>query len=186
MCIRDSTYPNSVTKSCRFRHWRPLASVVLPAALALTALALPAAMHAATVWTGPRITRSDVNDPDQMTATVALTRGGTQGLYNSAQEAGFTHFLSPKDTEWANGTTANYASLSYTDWNTWSKTINGGPPNTVGVNAVVHLKTDDIYLDIKFLSWATGGPYSYERSTPGTPSNNPPTCLLYTSPSPRD
>ena len=174
------THPNTASKSRRFRHRRPLAAVLLPAALALAAFALPLAANAATVWTGPRITRSNANDPDQITPNVALTRGGTQGLYNSAQEAGFTHFLSPKDTEWANGTTTNYASLSYTDWNTWSKTINGGPPNTVGVNAVVHLKTDDIYLDIKFLSWAIGGPYSYERSTPAPLPNSPPTVAIQT------
>ena len=134
---------------------------------------------AATVWTGPRITKSDADGPDQMTANVAITRGGTQGLYNSAQEPGFTHLLSPKDTEWANGTTANYATLSYTDWNTWAKGVNPSPPSTVGVNAVLHLKTDNIYLDIKFLSWATAsGGYSYERSTPGAPPNQPPSVTI--------
>jgi len=148
-------------------------------------LATPLMTEAATIWKGPRITKSDADGPDQMTALVALTRGGTQGLYNSVQEAGFTHFFSPKDTEWADGTTAN-TSLPYTDWNTWVKThcsgLSCGPPYTVGVNAVVHLKTDDIYIDIKFLSWAAGGGgYSYERSTPSLSVSitNPPDGAVF-------
>ena len=92
-------------------------------------------------------------------------------------EPSFTHSFSPADTEWANGTTANFNSLSYTDWNSWAKGVNAGPPSTVGVNAVVHLKTDNIYIDIKFLSWdasGTGGGFSYTRSTPAVATNQPP------------
>ena len=146
------------------RHWRPCL------AAALLALAAPVATEASTVWSGPRIAKSNVDEPDHLTALVALTRGNTQGLYNSLQEAGFTHFLSPIDTDWADGTTAN-TNLAYADWNTWAKTTHGGPQNTVGINAVVHLKTDDVYIDIKFLSWQIGGGYTYERSTP---ANVPP------------
>ena len=150
-------------------------------ALCLAALASPLTSGAGTVWTGPHVIKSDANGPDSITALVALTRGAIQGLYNSQQEAGFTHFLSPLDTEWADGTTAN-TNLAYTDWNTWSKTNHGGPPNTVGVAAVLHLKTDDIYLDIKFLSWALGSSgYSYERSTP-TPANVPPSVTITNPP----
>ena len=150
-------------------------------AVCLAALAIPLNGGAATIWTGPHILKSDTNGPDSMTALVALTRGTTAGLYNSQQEAGFTHFLSPQDTEWADGTTAN-TSLAYTNWNTWAKIIHGGPPSTVGFDAVLHLKTDDIYLDIKFLSWTTGGSgYSYERSTP-TPANVPPSVTLTNPP----
>ncbi|HOX02373.1 MAG TPA: PQQ-dependent sugar dehydrogenase [Candidatus Paceibacterota bacterium] len=149
--------------------------------LCLAALSGPLSGQAATVWTGPRIVKSDANDPDHLTARVALTRGSSAGLFNSQQETGFTHFLSPIDTEWANGTTANYAALSYKDWNTWAKSVNGGPPNTVGKDAVVHLKTDNIYIDIKFLSWAVGGHYSYERSTPAT-ANAPPSVAITNPP----
>jgi hypothetical protein len=93
--------------------------------------------------------------------------GGIQGLYNAKTESGFAHYFSPADTLWANGTTANYATLSYTDWNSWAKGVNPSPPSTVGVNAVLHLITDDIYLDIKFTSWAAAnGGFSYLRSTP--------------------
>ena len=67
-------------------------------------------------------------------------------------------------TEWAYGTTANYASLDYGVWFYW-----GNPPSSVGKDAVLHLIEDDIYIDIKFTSWDTrpnGGAYSYERATP--------------------
>jgi glucose/arabinose dehydrogenase len=148
--------------------------------LCLAALSVPLSSHAATVWTGPHIIKSNTDGVDQMTASVGITRGGIQGIYNSSQEASFTHFFSPKDTEWADGTTATYNTLTYTDWNTWAKFTHGGPPNTVGVNAVVHLISDNIYLDIKFLSWAVGGTYSYERSTPPV-ANQPPTVAI-TSP----
>jgi len=118
------------------------------------------------IWTGPAVSVSDATQPDKITDNVWLARGSEQGLYNAVTESGFTHFLSPADTEWADGTTANYARLSYTDWNTWAKTVHGGPPNTVGVNAVVHLISDDIYIDITFTSWNSSGDYSYQRSTP--------------------
>ena len=132
---------------------------------------------AATVWNGPTVNESDTTAPDKMTANVWLTRGGSQGLYNAVTENGFTHFFSPADTEWADGTTANYASLSYTDWNTWAKNLHGGPPSTVGVDAVVHLISDDIYLDIKFTSWSVGSAYSYQRSSP-LEANIPPSVTI--------
>src|ERR1035437_9290843 len=144
-------------------------------------LAAPVVTKAATIWNGPLVSESNATEPDKITANVWITRGGSQGIYNAVTEGGFTHFFSPADTEWADGTTANFASLSYTDWNTWSKNIHGGPPNTVGVNAVVHLITDDIYIDITFTSWGgVGGAYSYQRATPPA-ANNPPTVAI-TSP----
>ena len=109
-----------------------------------------------TIWNGPNITflNVDGSDPtlassqDRMTPGVWITRGATMGIYNAAQETGFTHFLSPVDTEWADGTTANLPT-SFTDWDTWSKNIHGGPPNTVGVAAVVHLKFSTVQRPTK-------------------------------------
>jgi glucose/arabinose dehydrogenase len=154
-------------------------------------VAAPTVLQAATVWTGPftTFTKASGTDPaqaanqDRITPNVWITRGGLDGLYNAKTEAGFTHFLSPADTEWANGTTANYATLSYTDWNHWAKGVNVGPPSTVGVDAVLHLISDDIYLDIKFTSWAgggSGGGFAYQRSTPAG-ANVPPSVSI-TSP----
>ena len=135
---------------------------------------------AATIWNGPKISVSDLTDPDQMTPKVWLTRAGTQGLYNAKAESGFTHFLSPKDTLWADGTTANYQNLSFKDWNTWSKNLHGGPPGTIGVPAVVHLVSEDIYVDIVFTSWGIGA-YSYDRATPAA-ANVPPSVTITNPP----
>jgi len=166
-----------------------LVARLLSALLLLGQLAVPVVAGAATVWNGPSISfsKSASADPtqaanqDRITANVWVTRGSSQGIYNAKTESFFTHFFSPADTEWANGTTANYNSLVYSDWNTWAQ-ANGGPPSTVGVNAVVHLKSEDIYLDLTFTSWASGrslggGAFSYMRSTPST-GNNPPSVTI--------
>ena len=141
---------------------------------ALVLMLLPAG-RAATVWNGPLIsfTKASGANPnlpanqDRITSLVWITRGTTQGIYNAAQEIRFTHYLSPTNTEWANGTLANYASLTYTNWNRWARGVNPSPPSTVGVDAVVHLIAEDIYLSVRFTSWAgPGGGFSYVRSTP--------------------
>ena len=143
--------------------------------LALVLAAPLAGRAAATIWNGPVTLFSKANgaDPtqavnqDRLTPDVWITRDGSLGLYNAKTEFTFTHSFSPADTEWANGTTANYSSLSYTDWNTWAHGVNPTPPSTVGVNAVLHLISDDIYIDIDFTSWSVGGGgFSYLRSTP--------------------
>src|ERR1039457_6267655 len=158
---------------------------LLSVLVVLAQLAAPVATGAATIWTGPHTTspKADSADPpqaanqDRLTPDVWLTRGSQEGIYNAKTETGFSHSFSPADTEWANGTTANYSSLTYTDWNTWAKTLNGGPPSTVGINAVLHLISDDIYIDIKFTFWTPigGGGFAYERSTPTLP--RPPQLL---------
>ena len=79
------------------------------------------------------------------------------------------------DTQWAVGTTADISSLVFDSWEgiVGLGTPIGGPPNSVGVDMVMHLISDDIYLDVRFLSWgigfSAGGAFSYERSTPIVP-----------------
>ncbi len=152
---------------------RPIAKFIFTAA----ALAICFNAQAATVWSGSTVVfnKSAAGDPtqevnqDRLTPNVWLTRGGLQGLFNAKSESFFSHFVSPADTEWANGTLANYQTLSYTDWNTWFKNINGGPTGAIGKDAVVHLKSEDIYLSIKFTSWGVAaGNFSYERSSAGS------------------
>ena len=144
-------------------------------------LTLLPAGRAATVWNGPLIsfTKASGANPslpanqDRITSLVWITRGTTQGIYNAAQEIRFTHYLSPTNTEWANGTLANYASLNYTNWNRWARGVNPSPPSTVGVDAVVHLIAEDIYLSVRFTSWSaflSGGGFSYVRSTAPPPT----------------
>ncbi len=145
--------------------------------LALLALAMasPSGISAATIWTGPLFSftvASGANpnlaaNEDRLTTHDWITRGPSLGIYNAATEGGFSHYISPADTAWADGTLANYGSLTYHDWNTWAKDMHGSPQATVGVPAVLHLLTDDIYLSITFISWTSGGTggFSYLRST---------------------
>ena len=146
--------------------------------------------RAAQVWNGPLITftlASGANpnlptNQDRLTPNVWITRGAFQGIYNAAAETSYTHNFSPANTEWAYGSLANYASLTYTDWETWNI---GNPPSTVGQPAVMHLISDDIYLSVTFTSWGQmgAGGFSYQRSTPA-PSPSPPRLGGVTQPDP--
>src|SRR5580765_7627818 len=158
-------------------------------ALVVLSLETVPGARAATVWNGPTIsfTKSNYANPllaqnqDRLTANVWITRGSSQGLFNANTESHFTHYVSPAGTEWANGSLENYATLSYTNWNHWAKGVNPNPYATVGVQAVLHLIPDDIYLSVQFTSWTGGAPgggpsygggFSYLRSTPvGQPTN---------------
>ncbi len=127
------------------------------------------------VWTGPSITFSKPaganhllpENQDRLTGAVTITRASAQGIFNIASESTYTHNLSPAGTEWAYGTTANYAALTYQSWEAWNGGAGGGPPSTVDRDAVLHLIAEDIYLNIKFTAWGgSGGQFSYTRSTP--------------------
>jgi|GEM_PF-1620607 len=112
---------------------------------------------------------------DRITSQIWLTRASTQGIYNIRNETDFAHNLSPAGTEWAFGTTANYSNLVYKDWETWTGGAGGGPPSTVGQDAVLHLIQENIYLDIKFTGWGrTGGQFSWMRAArpPLTPQES--------------
>jgi hypothetical protein len=104
---------------------------------------------------------------DRITDAVWITRKNTQGIFNIAQEDSYAFFSSPADTEWATGAAADYESLTFTDWQTWA---GSSPPSTVGVDAVVHLISDDIYVDIMFTQWSIGGGggggFTYMRAVP--------------------
>ncbi len=142
-------------------------------------------LNAQTIWRGPKITftKADNTDTspanqDRITGNVSLTRKHEgAGLFNILREsdAGTTNLagtLAPTDTEWAYGTTENYASLTYQ--NLPALRARNFENIADGRNMVLHLITDDIYIDIKFLSWTNGdvgsatdyGGFSYERSTP--------------------
>jgi hypothetical protein len=107
---------------------------------------------------------------------VRITRGTTRGIFNIAREGLFQDSVSPVGTAWAfprNNPEAtisadNYAALLFEDWQTANGGAGGGPPATVGENAVLHLIDQDIYLDVRFTSWGigagAGGAFSYERA----------------------
>ena len=128
---------------------------------------------AQTTWNGPTMTftKTDNADPtlaenqDQITSNVWLTRGNSGGqLYNAKTESDSSKSTSPDDTQWALGTTSNIGTLTFSTFRGTSK-----PQDAIGQNMVLHLVTDDIYIDIKITSWTSGrnsgGGFSYERST---------------------
>ncbi len=106
---------------------------------------------------------------DRITDSVWITRGNFKGIFNIRKENGYLTG-SPINTEWAVGTTDHLDSLVFSDWIT---VFEKDPKSKIGVNYVMHIISDDIYLDIKFLSWTDGrndgggGGFSYQRSTPG-------------------
>ena len=143
------------------------ASLALAGALATV---VPPA-RALEVWTGRTFpfTKADGADwtlaanQDRITPLVWLTRKNTMGLFNIASETGYAA-ASPAGTEWASGDAINHASLVFLPWVQWAQ---NNPPATVGVNACVHLISEDIYLDIRIDSWSGsggGGGFSYTRA----------------------
>ena len=141
---------------------------------------LPAA--AQTLWTGPKITFSKGNyadwtqpqNQDSITPAVCITRANNQGIFNIKQESSYNkpNNSSPADTEWANGTISDgIQNLVFTSWHN----SNGGPTQEeVGKNKVLHLISEDIYIDVVFTAWTPGGGgsgtgfgggFTYKRST---------------------
>lgn len=123
------------------------------------------------IWTGTTITfsKSDGADPaleanqDRITNNVWITRGNSGGqIFNIKVESSASKATSPADTEWARGTTANIQNLSFAPFR---DAVN--PKSVVGQDLVLHLITDDIYIDVVFTSWSQDkrGGFSYKRAT---------------------
>lgn len=101
---------------------------------------------------------------DRITGAVWITRANRMGIFNIAQESSYTHYVSPLDTEWATGSAENWQDLTFQAWEDW---VGGIPLVYLDVDAVVHLVSDDIYVDIRFVSWtpmASGGGFAYWRA----------------------
>lgn len=167
---------------------RAAASIAVFVGIALVLPSVPAFADPI-VWNGPSITftKPDFADwtlpenQDRLTNDVWLTRRNTRPLFNIVAEE-FANESTPFDTEWAFGptqpgnpgpiTASNFANLEF-------QGFAGALGNAIGGNAVqygpgvLHLISNDIYLDIRFTSWTIGdqalpgGGFSYIRSTPG-------------------
>jgi hypothetical protein len=145
---------------------------------------LPDAAVSQTVWSGLTFEFEKPNDApvtqpeaqDRITDNVWITRSVQQGIYNIRTETGYQS-TSPEGTLWATGlnnpgktiAAANWANLTFAPW------INayGGPGGStlpsrlLSTDAVVHLVSDDLYLDLQFTGWtasAGGGGFSYLRA----------------------
>ncbi len=153
----------------------------IAACLIVTSTVAVQAVAAPTVWDGPTISFSKaggadhtlLTHQDHLTPNVALTRGSSQGMFNILQESGYSG-ASPADTEWATAinnpgdeiSASNYAALDFTTWVAAYGNSTGN--NILNYDAVVHLVTDDVYLDLRFTSYqggGGGGGFAYERST---------------------
>ncbi len=131
--------------------------------------------YAQTIWDGPTITVTKESDADwtleenqdRITDNVWLTRADTRGFFNIVLEDEFDNVnnTSPLDTEWAVGTTADIDDLTFLPWTDY---VNNAPMSTINVASVLHLITDDIYIDYTLIAFQGGGPggaFTYERSS---------------------
>jgi hypothetical protein len=164
------------------------------ACAATLGLLLASSAAAQTVWSGLTFsfTKEESTDPlleenqDRITDNVWITRSDQgAGLLNAFSECGlfgcdYTHNFSPEDTEWANGglnpgetiAATNWQQLTFSDWETaYENRIGQIILETDYRDAVVHLITDDIYLDLRFTSWSVGGfgAFSYLRAEASGP-----------------
>jgi hypothetical protein len=155
-------------------------ALVLSVGSLLTSVATAAPL----IYTGHAIsfTKTPASDytlpanQDRILSDVIITRGGTRGIYNIAEEESYADNSSPAGTAWAfthnnpsvTVAAANWAALNFTDWQ--SALGGGGSLGTAILegDAVLHLVDQDIYLDIRFTSWGVGpgagGGFSYERA----------------------
>jgi hypothetical protein len=161
--------------------------LLLPCAIAVCLFVAPSSAFAATIWSGPNVSFTKApyadytlaSNQDRLTDAVWLTRKATLGIFNIAVNPGYSS-PSPVDTEWAwdlndfntgeEISATNYQNLVFNTWVTANGGSPNGPPSTVGIPAVLHLISDDIYIDITFTDWgvlsSSGGSFSYIRSTP--------------------
>jgi hypothetical protein len=155
---------------------------------------LTAHANAVEVWSGLTKSFSKTGSDDEtlpqfqdrLTDNVILTRGFFGGLINIATEFQYSHGFSPEDTEWATDLTTE-ETIAATNWEdlesanaftSWIDAFGGmgsGGEYIADRDAVVHLITDDIYLDLQFTSWLQGptsgndSSYSYLRAEPPAP-----------------
>lgn len=147
-------------------------------------------LTAQTIWNGDRFTFQKLNgadwtleaNQDRITDNVWITRANNKGIFNIAKNDAFigngadlANFgPSPEGTEWAFGTTSQgIPNLEFMTW-TMATTVNSmdssaNPLSLLGEDMVVHLIEDDLYIEIKFLSWGVGGQggmgsFVYERA----------------------
>lgn len=142
---------------------------------------------AQTIWSGYDFSFSRLNfvDPalpssqDRITSSVWISRNTNQGIYNAKTET-FYVAISPADTEWATdinnvGKTIAASNWSNLAFDSWIDSYGGQgtqqlPSTLIGRNAVVHLITDDIYLDLRFTAFSQGGGggFAYVRAVEPT------------------
>jgi len=149
-------------------------------------VAVPQVYAAPQIWSGLDYSFSKADyavwtnaaNQDSISTNVHITRQDTEGLFNILLESGYQGWdTSPVDTEWAfsglNGCATfpagsgavQYASLTF-DSLARALNVNIGD-YIVGTPGVLHLISEDIYIDILFTGWTEGGAgggFAYNRA----------------------
>ncbi|MBT7655511.1 MAG: hypothetical protein HN591_02485 [Flavobacteriales bacterium] len=126
------------------------------------------------IWDGSltSFSKSDGSNPteednqDRLSAGVWITRGNNGGqIYNAAVSSNADKTNSPLGTEWAIGSLDQIDDLTFQNFRA---AVNNKPKDAVGIDLVLHLTEEDIYLSVRFTSWSSGqrGGFAYQRSTP--------------------
>ena len=107
---------------------------------------------------------------DYLTDNVILSRGDEGPLCNVVIDtcSSGSARSKPGDTEWAVGNLADYQTLTYDSLLETAGGFGELGDNIVGLDLVLHLITDDIYLQVEVTSWdqgGSGGGFSYTRTS---------------------
>lgn len=100
---------------------------------------------------------------DRISDSVWITRANTQSIFNIRKDTAYAT-NAPSGTLWAFGKTDSFATLTY---KTFVSLSGGSPQSLVGKDLVLHLVAENIYLDVKFLTYGGGnggGGFSYIRA----------------------
>ena len=145
-------------------------------------LIIPFFSQSQTLWQGETITftKDDYADwtleenQDRIADNVWITRQDQQGIFNIAMETQSPEeceSAAPAATQWALGTIAQ--GIDNLTFGTFYEIHDCSPRSILNLDMVLKLVTENIYIDIKFLSWTSGqsgggGGFSYQRSTPSS------------------
>jgi hypothetical protein len=101
---------------------------------------------------------------DRITDNLWITRANSNFIFNIIDEFEADQSISPSGTQWALGTTDDISSLSFgTFGDLWS----GNATDIPDTDMVVYVESDNLYFDINFSSWTSGGSaggFSYTRA----------------------
>jgi len=133
--------------------------------------------NAQTEWTGAPITITKESNADwtleanqdRITSNVWITRKNNALIFNIVSETESNFDVSPADTEWALGSISDGVDMLafgvFTDIVVDSEG-DACPPCGLNIPMVMHLITDDIYIDFTLTSW--------NEETVAPPGDNPP------------
>jgi len=109
--------------------------------------------------------RQEANQ-DRLTDNVIITRSIIGGqIFNFVTETAAVSNISPLGTEWAVGRAENAENLEFTPFR---QAVGNPRDRVVGLDLVMHLIEDDIFIDVTFTSWSRdkNGGFAYRRTTP--------------------